>query len=417
MPSSDFSRRSFLISLLALPAARSLQAADEGSWPQWRGPNRDARSSETGLLARWPEGGPPLLYTAERLGEGYSTPSVAAGRLFGLGYQGDREVIWSRDAATGAEGWVSEIGASNRRVGYPDGPRSTPTVSGDRLYAVGVSGDVVCASVADGAVVWRRNLVKDFGGSVPNWGFAESPLLDGNRLICTPGGPDATLAALDAASGSLIWKASCGGDRAHYSSAVQAVIAGEPQYVQFVSGGIVGVSREGKPLWRYDAPANGTANISTVIVDGDLVFGASGYNTGGGLARIVRSGDDFRAEQVYFTRSMQNHHGGMVLVNGYLYGFDRADLTCLDFKTGEVKWSNRSVGKGSVTYADGRLYARSERGPCALAAATPEGYQELGQIEPPQRSGKMTWPHPVIASGKLFLRDQDRLFCYDIRMK
>lgn len=409
-------RRSLILSAAALLAARSGRTQETGAWPQWRGPNRDAHSPDEGLLARWPAGGPPLIYTASGLGEGYSTPSLEAGRLYAMGYQGGREVVWARDAVNGAPAWSTQIGDENRRVGYPDGPRSTPTLNGDFLYCTGVSGDVICARRDDGRIVWRRSMTADFGGRVPRWGFAESPLVDGEQVIVTPGGPDATLVALNRATGAVIWKAAVpGGDNANYSSAVKAVIAGTPQYVQFVSGGVVAVSVHGSPLWRYDAPANGTANISTVVIQGDHVFAASGYNTGGGLVRIAREGDAFRAEEIYFTKNMQNHHGGMVLVDGYLYGFDRGDLTCLDFKTGDVKWSDRSVGKGSVTYADGRIYARSERGPVALVAAKPDAYEELGQLTPPARSGKMTWPHPVVAGGRLYLRDQDQLFCYSLR--
>jgi outer membrane protein assembly factor BamB len=403
------------LSLAVLAAGRAAQAP-AAEWPQWRGPDRTGVSRETGLQQQWSEGGPRLLWSVNGAGGGYSTPSVAGGRIYGMGYHNDEEVVWARNAETGQSLWSVPIAEANPHVGYGDGSRSTPTVVGDHLFVVGVSGDVVCLRTEDGALAWRRNLVSEFGGQIPNWGYSESPLVDGDRVIVTPGGRRATLVALNRRDGSEIWRSAVpGGDPAHYSSAIQADLGGGKQYIQFLSGGVVGVTAdEGRFLWRYESPANGTANISTPIFSNGHIFAASAYNTGGGLARLIPGGNAFRVEEVYFTRDMRNHHGGMVLLGDHLYGFDESNLTCIEFRTGRTVWSNRSVGKGSVVFADGHLYARGERGPVALVEANPNQYVEKGRFDQPQRSGKNAWPHPVVVGGKLYLRDQDVLLCYDV---
>ena len=402
---------------LAAVALSSVVAAD---WPQWQGPDRTGVSKETGLLKSWPKEGPPLAWKAENLGGGYSTPSVAGGRVFGMGYRGDDEIVWALDAQTGQEKWATKIAAKVGGVGYGDGPRCTPTIDGDKLYALGVDGDLVCLDVEKGKEIWHKSLKKDFGGGRPGWGYCESPLIDGDKVICTPGGKN-TLVALDKTTGETIWKAAVPkGDGAHYSSAVTAEIAGQKQYIQFVSGGVVAVgASDGAFLWRYNAPANGTANCATPIVSDGQVFAASAYGTGGGLAKVSQADGKFDAKQVYFDKKMQNHHGGMVLVDGYLYGEGGGRLRCINFKTDEAGWDEGKPGKGSVAYADGHLYYRNEggKGTVYLVEANPKEYVEKGKFDQPNRSGKNAWPHPVIANGKLLLRDQDIMLCYDIKQK
>lgn len=403
----------------ALPAPAA--AGGAGAWPQLRGPDRTGISRETGLLKQWPAAGPPLLWKAPSLGTGNGAPSVAGGRIHGMSYRGNDEVVWALEEATGKPLWTKRVADANRNIGPQahDGPGCTPTVVGDRVYALGASGDVVCLQASDGKVLWQKGLVKDFGGAVPRWGYAESPLVDGNQVIVTPGGRDASLVALDRMTGAAIWKAQVPqGDGAAYSSAITAEMDGKRQYIQFLAGGVVGVAAaDGRFLWRYDSPANRFGiNCSAPIVQDNYVFAASGYNTGGGLAKLgAAAGGTISATEVYFTRNMRNHHGGMVLVDGYLYGCDESNLTCIDLKTGAVKWFDRSVGKGSVTYADGHLYVRSERGPVALVEASPERYVEKGRFDQPDRSGKTTWPYPVVANGRLYLRDHDNLLCYDVK--
>jgi len=410
-----------IIALLASLTTLSAfaQTAGAGDWPQFRGPNRDGVSRETGLLKSWPATGPALAWKATGLGTGNGTPSVAAGKIFGMSYRGEDEAVWALDEKTGRGLWMTRIAAPNYNIGRQahDGSASTPTIDGNRLYCIGISGDLVCLQVADGKLLWQKSLVRDFGGRVPSWGYSESPLVDGDKVVVTPGGRGATLVALNKTTGEVIWRAAVPeGDGAGYSSIIAADVGGQRQYIQFVRGGVVGVSaRDGKYLWRFDRAANGTANCAAPIYKDNHVFSASGYGTGGALARLTSAGGGgVTASEVYFTRYMQNHHGGVVLVGDHLYGFSESRLTCLDFKTGQVAWENRSVGKGSVTYADGHIYARSEQGPVALVEANPAAYVEKGRFSQPDRSGKTTWPYPVIANGHLLLRDHDTLLRYKV---
>jgi outer membrane protein assembly factor BamB len=396
----------------------SAQAPARGNWPQWRGPDRTDLSSEKGLLKIWPANGPKLAWKVSGLGNGNSTPSISNGRIYGLSYDGPDEVIWAIAETDGSRVWKTPIAPVNLTVGRQalDGSGSTPTVDGNRIYTLGVSGDLVCLDLA-GKIIWRKNLVTDFGGKVPEWGYSESPLVDGEKVIVAPGGRQATLVALDKFSGKVVWKAQVPeGDGAQYASAIIANVQGERQYIQFLSGGVVGVSaNDGAYRWRFNEPANESANCPTPLFRDNYVFAATGYNHGGGLAKLEKGPNGIVAKPVYFTKRMQNEHGGMVLVGDHVYGFDRANLTCMDFKTGQVKWFNRSVGEGSLTFADGHLYARGENGLVALVAATPEAYQEKARFTPGDRSGKTAWPHPVVTGGRLYLRDQGVLQCYDVK--
>jgi outer membrane protein assembly factor BamB len=411
-----------------LGVAGALAAVDDGAikarahdWPQWRGVHRDGVSGDTGLLKQWSKEGPPLVWKATGLGAGYSSVSVAGGRIFTMGERKDPKkpngpeetVVLALDENGGKLLWARRIGAR-----YGDGPRSTPTVDGDRVYALSAQGDLMCLEAATGKPRWEKNLPKDFGGQVGGWHYSESVLIDGDRLICTPGGPKATLVALDKKSGDTIWKAKFpdGGERAEYSSVIIANVGGQKQYIQFLRHGVVGIKADdGTFLWRYEHPANDTANCATPVYQDGRVFAASAYGTGGGLARLTRAGDETTAKEVYFVREMQNHHGGMVLVDGYLYGEGGGQLTCIEFKSGQVKWREGRPGKGSIAYADGRLYYRSEGGPVTLVEANPRKYVERGRFEQPQRGNGPTWAHPVIANGKLYLRHADLLFCYDVK--
>jgi outer membrane protein assembly factor BamB len=404
-----------------LVAAPLLRAGSYDS-PQWRGIHRDATSPETGLLKEWPKQGPPLAWKATGLGDGYAEVSVADGRVFTLGERraadkpkGSVETFAiALDEATGRELWATRIGAAHG----DGGPRSTPTVDGDRIYVLSPNGDLVCLSAATGKRRWGKDLPKDFGGQVGGWAYCESVLIDGDRLVCTPGGKEATLVALDKETGDTVWKAAVpgGGNRAEYSSVVVADVGGQKQYVQFLAGGVVGVRAEdGKFLWRYAHPANGTANCATPVYHDGRVFAASSYGQGGGLARLTRDGGHTTAEEVYFLKELQNHHGGLVLVDGYLYGEGGGQLYCLDFKTGDVMWHEGRPGKGSIAYADGRLYYRNEGGPMTLVEANPKKYVERGRFEQPPGGHGPSWPHPALANGKLYLRHAGVLFCYDVK--
>lgn len=426
----------------AWSAASGQLPAGPGDWPGFRGPDRTGLSKESGLLPQWPRGGPRLAWKATGLGGGYSTPSLVGGKLYVMGAKGqpdagkgkgkgrgkggaggNTESVLCLSVEGGKQFWATEVGST--AGGYP-GPRGTPTVDGDRVYAISSNGGLVCLKADNGAVVWKKDFRGDYSGQAGNWAYAESPLIDGDVLVCTPGGSKATLVALDKKTGSEIWrspvplKAKEGQKRAYptagYSSVIVAEVDGVKQYVQFLDGGVVGVAaKDGKLLWHYDAPASPTANCSTPIFHDGSVVAAASYNTGGGRAKIVRAGNGFKAEELYFVKNLQNHHGGLVLVGGHLYGTNNSGLLCVDFKSGEIVWQNRGVGKGSLTYADGHLYHRGEDGTVALVEATPAGYKEKGRFAQPDRSSQRAWPYPVIAGGKLYLRDWDTLLCYDVK--
>lgn len=399
--------------LLVISAYSPVSAAD---WPGWRGPQRDGINAETGLLHNWPEGGPPLVWEAAGLGEGFSTPSVAAGKLFVMGNVDGQEKLQAFDIRNRGELlWSLELGPVRHEGGGYPGPRCTPEVSDGHVYALGLNGDLICATADDGQLVWQTNLVDDFGGVIPNWGYAESVLIDGPWLVCTPGG-NVTMVKLDKKTGKVRWEARTE-DRAGYSSMVISRAGGVPQYVQFTADGVIGVSADtGELLWRYDEPANRTANCSTPLIEDNSVFAASGYGTGGGLVQLSRRAGEFDADEVYFTKRMKNHHGGMVLVNDFIYGAnDPGVLTCLNLRTGDLQWQDREPGKCSVLYVEGKIIARSQDGPVSLVAANPKNFDLLGQFQQPSRSGQPSWPYPVVSDGMLYLRDQDKLLCYDLR--
>ena len=596
---------------LALTAATSTVALSASlDWPQWQGPNRDAVSKETGLLKEWPKDGPPLAWKITGIGGGDSAPSIAAGRIYGMSNRGEDEVVWARSEKDGKEIWVARLGPAFRQGMNQsmEGPGCTPTVDGDRLYVLGLAGNLACLQVADGKIVWQKNFVQDFGGHIPTWSYRESPLIDGDKLICTPGASNAMLVALEKLTGKTIWKSALpaspatetsapagggggqgnfggfsignnlgpqmfgqadankdqklsrpeftaladawfdrldpekagkvtaaqfaerfydavprpqntpgqeagpqrrpsrstapafvtaadtdkdgsvtrdelkntfakwydqwdadksgalteeklragltaalptpqfggggGGARgfggrgggggeagAAYSSAITIDFDGQRQYVQLAARALIGVSAsDGKFLWRYDRPANRSGiNCTTPIYRDGLIFAASAYGAGGGAVKLSKDGNGgVKAEEVWFSRDMENHHGGVAVVDGALYGANGGNgggyLACLDFKTGEVLWNEREADKrrlkkGSMILADGRIYYRTEEGPIVLIEPNRKEYLERGRFEQPDRTSKPAWAHPVIANGKLYIRDQDTLLCYDVKSR
>ena len=403
--------KSLWVLLLVLSMASVSVAQSNANWPQWRGPNRDGISKETGLLKQWPAEGPPLAWKASGAGRGFSSFSVANGKLYTMGLRGDREFIIAFDVATGKEAWATANGNAFRND-RGDGPRGTPTVDGDRVYALGGSGDLSALDARTGKVVWTKNILKDFGGRNITWGISESPLIVGDKLLVNPGGPDASMVALNKSDGSVIWKSQS--DKAGYSSAIPVQINGGTQVVFFTSQRAVGLDlKDGRLLWEYAKPSNNVANAATPIARGNRVFISSDYGTGGGVVEIK---PDSTAQEIWFSKEMRNHHSSSVLVGDYLYGFSSAILTAIKFDTGEIAWRDRSVGKGSLVYADGRLYCFSERGVVGLVEATPTGYVEKGRFR--IEAGDLeTWTHPVVAGGRLYLRDQDTIYAYDVRQK
>jgi outer membrane protein assembly factor BamB len=381
-------------------------------WPQWRGANRDGKSAETGLLPEWPAGGPPLVWKAGGAGTGYSSMSVAAGRLYTVGARGGTEYIHAFDVATGKKLWEVANGKeySNDRG---NGPRGTPTIEGGRLYVLGASGDLTVLDTAKGTRVWSVNVLREFGGSNPRWGLSESPLVVGDRVLVNAGGPNASIVAFNKSDGKVIWKSQS--DGAGYSSAVTQRVGNTDQAVFFTDRRAVGVDiKDGRLLWEYPRVANRVANIATPVVKDNFVFLSSDYGTGSALLKLDPTGAGVSASEVYFTQEMRNHHSSSILVGEHLYGFSSAILTALRFADGATAWKDRSVGKGSMAFADGHLYLFSEGGVVGLAEATPAGYREKGRFSI-QQAGLPTWAHPIIAGGRLYILDQDTVYAYRVK--
>lgn len=411
--------------LLAPSAELTVKPTD---WPQFRGLKRDASSPEKGLLQKWPEKGPPVLWTAKDIGGGYSTVAVVGGYVFGTGRKGDKEHVWKLKEKDGSLVWSVPF-ADFRKVGYDEGTRSTPTYANGKVYAVGTGGELACLDADTGKILWHKNFVKDFGGSVQSWGYSESVLVDDGKVICTPCSEKAAMVALDAEKGDVIWQSEIKkpGGAGGYASAIRADIGGVPMYINLLgkSGGVVGVdAKTGKLLWQYTGINNGTANIPSVVVKDDLVFCSTGYGDGGAaLLKIKVETDNVTAteEKRYGANELQNHHGGMVVVGDYIYfgnAHNQGFPVCVEFKSGDIKWKEKKgAGNGSaaVAYADGMLYFRYQSGKMALVKADPKGYTLVSSFELPDRSGKPSWPHPTIANGKLFIRDQDKLICFNIK--
>ena len=403
----------FASTLLLATAAAQQPSSTE--WFQWRGANRDGISSETGLLQDWPKSGPPQAWRSAGVGNGYSSFSASGGRLYTLGARGSNEYVIAIDRATGAKVWET-LNGRRYQNDRGDGPRSTPTVDGDRLYVFGGSGDLTCLEAATGKKIWSINLVQKFGGVNPYWGYSESPLIVGDRILVNAGGRRASIVAVSKADGSTLWQQH--NDGAGYSSPVLMRTGSLNQVIFFTESHTLAVDpRDGRLLWTYNKANNGTANVATPIVRGTRVFVSSDYGTGAALLDVRAAGNIATANEIYFTRDMRNHHASSVLVGDHLYGFSSSILTVLKFDTGAMVWRDRSVGKGSLIFADNRLYLYSEDGVIGLAEASPTGYREHGRFSLAQQSGSPTWSHPIIANGLLIIRDQDTVYAYDVRAK
>jgi hypothetical protein len=384
-------------------------------WPQWQGPDRTGISKETGLLKEWPRSGPPLVWTATGVGTGYGSMAVVGDRVYVQGARNQQSAVMAFNRADGKEVWSKALGETERND-QGSGPRGTPTVDGDRVYVLSEAGDLWCLKT-DGSEVWHRNILRDFRGRQLRWLISESPLVDGPHVVVSPGGPGAGMVKLDKMTGKTVWTSSDLSDPAGYSSIIAADVGGVRTYMTFTASAGVGVrASDGKLMFSYPKAANGTANITTPIFANDQVFFTSNYDTGAGLLALTAANGMVTSKEVYFTRNMKNHHGGVVLVDGYLYGFNDSILTCLEFATGKMMWRDRSVGKGSVTFADGNLYIQGEQSVVGLAQASSTGYVEKGRFNIPDK-GLPSWAHPVISDGRLYVRNQDVMMAYDIKAK
>ena len=394
-------------------------------WPQWRGPNRDGVSMEEGLPQQWPKEGPKLLWKVTDLGSGYSTPAVVGDHLYLLANEGlDNEYVAALSARDGKRIWQTRIGKVGQPKQRPNFPaaRSTPTIEGAVLYALGSDGDLTCLETGTGKVCWQKNLRTDFGGKPGTWAYAESPLIDGDVIVCTPGGSEATILALNKKTGEVIWKCAMPeGDEAAYASALVVEVGGVRQYVQLLQKGLVGVdAKSGRLLWRFDKPVSRfNANIPTPVASDGIVYAASS-GTGGGAVRLQPKEGGVSAEELYFETKLPSAIGGTVKVGDFLFGTTARAMLCIEFKSGQVQWQERALGAASLCFADGRLYLHGENGEVALVEPSPEGYRERGRFtpaEPPKRRNRMekAWAYPVVANGGLYIRDLGCLWCYNLR--
>lgn len=427
-------------------ASADAAVLEPSGWSGWRGPDRTAKSPDTGLLGEWPESGPPLLWQAEGLGNGFSSLAVVNGTIYTLGdefiegegedLEGGDEYAIALDASDGSIRWRTRVGAAWAESSLYPGSRSTPSVLGDAVIVLASDGKLSRLDAQTGEIRWTRDLSADFSGEVAlasagvHWTYSESPLIDGDRVIASPGVPGAALVALRLADGSEIWRAEVpdlgenGADGAGYSSVRIGNGGGVRQYVQLIGRGLIGVRAEdGAFLWGYNRVANNVANIPTPLIDGDFVFASTGYGTGAALLELSPAeGGGVAAREVYFLEgdTFQNHHGGMVLHEGVVYagtGHNRGFPIAVEMATGDILWGpERNAGRGSaaVAFADGKLYMRYQNGGLMiLVDASPDGYVERGSFEIPDVKDP-SWSHPVILEGRLYLREQDRIYVYDV---
>ncbi len=394
-------------------------------WPQWRGPQRNGHSTETDLLQEWPKEGPKLVWQIKDLGWGFSAPALARDKIFVVSNEGlTNEFVLALSAKDGHRLWTARLG----KVGHPDqnpnypAARSTPTVDGKMLYALGSDGDLVCLETATGKERWRKQLREDFGGKYGEWAYAESPSVDGGTLVCSPGGSNATMVALNKKTGALLWKCAVPGDQeAAYSSAVAAEFSGVKQYVQFFSKSLVGVeAKTGKLLWTYDRTAKGSpAVVMTPLVSDGLIYSGA-YRVGASVIKPVKKDGTFVIEESYFSKKLPCPLGSVIKVGEYFYGTSDPSVFCVDFKTGAVQWQERSPALSWLA-ADHRLYAHGENGDVVLIEPTPVAYRQKGRFTPPDRPANrgqaLAWAHMALADGRLYVRELNSLWCYSVRAK
>lgn len=419
-----------IAALCLISIVLSNAGAKTADWPQWRGPDRNGTSAERGLLKEWPTEGPKLLWQVNDIGDGYSTPSVVGNRIYLMSNRGmDNEFVQALSTKDGKVVWttrVGNVGNPNQNPPYPKA-RSTPTIDGKFIYALGSDGDLACLETKTGKLRWTKNIRTAFGGQPGEWAYAESPLVDGDVVVVTPGGAEATMVALNKKTGALIWKSAIpGGDPAGYASAVVVNGGGRKQYVQLLTKGMVGVdAKTGEFLWRNKEVAKGPAQYFTPVSRNDYVYGGA-LGVGGVLVRVKSEGSGIAAEQVYFTRGLPNGIGGAVVVGDTIYGTEAgATLVAADLITGKVKWQGKTIGWSSIASADGLLFLHGINGEVALVEATPEGYREKGRFTPPAQPKKKqagpfpegAFAYPVIANGRLYIRDLGTLWAYDVKGK
>jgi outer membrane protein assembly factor BamB len=393
-------------------------ADPDASWPQFHGPNADNKSTETGLLTSWPDDGPPLVWDVTGIGNGYSSVSIANGLIYTVGNQDGKTMI-SAINLDGNLQWQVANGPAYTED-YP-GTRGTPTIDGERLYHQSPVGNIVCMKAADGAEIWTVNSLERFHAKNIKWALAESLLIDGNHVITCPGGDEVSVAALDKTTGETVWAAESAGDQTSYATPTLAECNGVRIIFTMTAKALIGVDADkGKLLFRYPFETKYDINALQPIYHEGHVFISGGYGTtGSDLLKVIVEGDKVSVEQVWRSKDLDNQHGGVVLLDGYLYGaahsFNGGRWICLDWKTGELQWAERGVGKGSLTYADGMLYTMSEKRMVGLAKATPEKFELVSKFRIPSGGTGATWAHPVVCGGRLYIRHDDTLFVYNVK--
>src|SRR4051812_4619429 len=410
-------RRAFGKVVLTTLASAAISRAED--WPQWRGPHQDGVSSEKGLLQDWPAGGPKLVWDVSGIGNGYSAVATSGDRIVTAGEVEDRSSVICLNAKDGSRIWAEPIG----KTGTPGccnagGPRITPTIgtAAGLVFAISQYGEVAALNWKDGKEVWKKNLISDYGGRLPDWGYSGAPVIDGDKIIMTPGGTQGTVIALKKKTGESVWQTKELTDAAHYSSPILSTIDGVKQIIQLTDKTLAGINpTDGTLLWRLIRRGS-TAVIPTPVVFKNLVYVTSGYGAGCSCVEVKKTVDKFEANELWKNKDMVNHHGGVIRVGANVYGHsDSNGWTCQDIATGQVLWKDKSFGKGSIAYADNRFVLRSEdKGTLALIEASPAAYKEHGRFEQPNRSKEKAWAHPVISNGKLYVRDEDHLLCYNV---
>jgi len=393
-------------------------AAPAHEWPQFHGPRRDNKSDETGLLKEWPPEGPPLLWSAKGIGEGFSTVAIAGGLIYTTGNIGKNTVITALDL-DGRVRWTATNGPAYRRA--VPGTRGTPTVDGGRLYHENADGDVVCLDARTGKRIWSLNILERFNGRNTTWALAESLLVDGNKVICTPGGKGAGLVALDKTTGETLWVCKETDEKPGYCSPIAIEYQGLRQIVTMLARSIIGVHAEtGKLLWQVEHVTPYDENISSPIFHDGCIVVSTQY-TGTRMFRLEVEGQKASVREVWHSKALDNQHGGILLIDGRICGSCRKDSrgpwACLDFKTGKRLYAQRLIGRGSATYADGMLYVWNHRGTVALVRPGPRAFEIVSQFQVPKGGRGPTWAHPVVCGGRLYLRHGDRLWVYDIKAR
>jgi outer membrane protein assembly factor BamB len=402
--------------LLLVATAVAEQAKSETKaleWTQFRGPKRDAQSPDTGLLKQWPPAGPPLAWKATGLGLGFSSVSHSKNRLFTLGEDGGKCNLLALNAGDGKVAWKLPIGGAVTDAQGGPGPRSTPATDGTLVVAVAPTGEIVCVQAATGRLAWQKHMERDFGAAHPGFHFVESPLIDGNLVLLSPGG---TVIALNKMNGQTAWRSKKLKGSTDYSSLSIAEMGKVKQYLVMTDKSVAGLlASNGAILWEGDFPGD-RAVVPTPVYSDGLVFVAAGYGVGCKAFKIALAGNQVKMIEAYANPQFQIHHGGMVLVDGHVYGLhDQGTARCVELATGNVVWTDRSVGKGAVIYADGHIIGRSEQGGVALFEASPAGYKEKGRFTPPETNANKCWAHPVVSGGLLLLREQGSLFAYNLK--